>query len=107
MGLPISAVVANLYMEHFEQFALECAPSQPRLWKECMDGTCCMIRSGAVEEFHKHMNSIHPLIQFVVELENEGALPFLDTLLQWKSDGCLDICVYKRPTHGYLATMEE
>ena len=27
MGSPVSAVVANLYMEHYEQLALESAPS--------------------------------------------------------------------------------
>ena len=37
MGSPVSAVVANLYMEHVEQLALECAPSRPRLWKRCVD----------------------------------------------------------------------
>ena len=33
MGSPVSAVVANLYMEFFEELALESAPSRPRLWK--------------------------------------------------------------------------
>ena len=94
MGSPVSAVVANLYMEHFEQLALECAPSQPRLWKRYVDNKCSIVRSGVVEEFHKHINSIHPSIQFTVELENKGTLPFLDTLLQRRKDGSLDIQVY-------------
>ena len=33
MGSPVSAVVANLYMEFFEELALETAPTRPRLWK--------------------------------------------------------------------------
>ena len=33
MGSPVSAVVANLYMEHFEQIALNSALHRPRLWK--------------------------------------------------------------------------
>ena len=33
MGSPVSAVVANLYMEFFEELALEMAPTRPRLWK--------------------------------------------------------------------------
>ena len=35
MGLPVSEVVANLYMEHFEQLALESAPSQHGLEEVC------------------------------------------------------------------------
>ena len=31
MGSPVSAVVANLYMEHFEQIALSTARNRPRV----------------------------------------------------------------------------
>ena len=33
MGSPVSAVVANLYMELFEELALDTVPTRPRLWK--------------------------------------------------------------------------
>ena len=33
MGSLVSAVVANLYREFFEELALETAPPRPRLWK--------------------------------------------------------------------------
>ena len=52
MGLPVSAVVANLYMEHFKKLALECAPLRPRVWKRYVDDMYYIVRSGAVEEFH-------------------------------------------------------
>ena len=95
----MSAVVANLYMEHFEQLTLESAPSRPRLWKRYVDDICCIIRSETVEEIHQHINSIRPSIQFTAELESDGVLPFLDTYLQRKGDGGLDISVYRKPTH--------
>ena len=93
------AVVANLYIEHFEQLVLESAPYRPRLWKRYVDDTCCIIRSEAVEEFHQHINSICPSIWFTAELESDGALLFLDTYLQWRGDGSLDISVYRKRTH--------
>ena len=86
MGSPVSAVVANLYTEHFEQFALESAPAWPRLWKRYVDDTCCIVNSGSVEELHHPINSIHPSIQLTAELEV-------------REDDSLNIIVYRKPKH--------
>ena len=51
MGSPMSAVVADLYMDHFKQLALESAPSRPRLWKRYVDDTCYIVRFEVVEEW--------------------------------------------------------
>ena len=39
MGSPLSQVVANLYMEAFENRALQLAPLQPRMWVRYVDDT--------------------------------------------------------------------
>ena len=75
MGFPVSAVVANLYMEFFEEVALESAPSRPSLWKRYVDDTCCILRTSDV---HGLLNHLRPIIKFTMELEEEGSLPFLD-----------------------------
>ena len=36
MGSPVSAVVANLYMEFFEDLAIESSPVKPRMWSRYM-----------------------------------------------------------------------
>ena len=41
MGFPVSPVVANIYMEHFKQMALESACNPPRAWKCYVDDIFC------------------------------------------------------------------
>jgi hypothetical protein len=99
MGSPVSAVVANLYMEFFEELALESAPSRPRFWKRYVDDTCCILKTGDVDGLLNHLNSIRPTIKFTMELEEEGSLPFLDTRVTRLANGKLDITVYRKKTH--------
>ena len=77
MGSPVSAVVANLYMEFFEELALETAPTRPRLWKRYVDDTFCILRKGSTEELLHHLNRVRPTIKFMVEQEEDGAYPSL------------------------------
>ena len=103
MGSPVSAAaVANLYMEYFEGCTLSQARLTvhvPHIWKRYVDNTFCILKKGAVEELLGHLNSLRPAILFPVEVERDGSLPLLDTLLQRKEDGSLSITVYRKPMH--------
>ena len=96
MGSPVSAVVANLYMEFFEELALKSAPSRPRLW---MDDTCRILRKDDVDGLLHHLNNIQPTIKFTMEVEESGSLRFFDTKATRKEDGKLDITVYCKQRH--------
>ena len=98
MGSLVSAVVANLYMEFFEDLALETTPIRPRLWKSYVDDTFCILSKGSTEELLHHLNSVRPTVKFTVEQE-DGALPFLNTLLRRRRDGSLDVCL--QDAHAY------
>ena len=50
MGSSVSAVVANFYMECFEEQALEMALTKPWLWKRYVDNIFCILRKGSTEE---------------------------------------------------------
>ena len=96
---PVSPVVANIYMEMFEELALRTAEHPPRIWRRYVDDTFCVMKKTDVEGFLDHLNSIRPTISFIMEQEEDGKLPFLDTLLDYKSDGSLDVSIYRKPTH--------
>ena len=56
MGSPVSAVIANLYMETFEEQAIESAPSKPKIWKRYVDDTFTILDRDRVDSFLQHLN---------------------------------------------------
>ena len=99
MGSPVSPVVANIYMEKFEELALRTAPHAPRIWKRYVDDTFCVMERQHADMFLEHINNIRPSIQFTMDLESKETLPFLDTLLTRTEQGNIDISVHRKPTH--------
>ena len=99
IGSPVSATVANLYMEYFEDLALSTAAEKPRSWKRYVDDTCCIVKKGTEEGLLQHLNSIRPTIQFTMEVKDEGKISFLDCELHRKEDGRLDVTVHRKATH--------
>ena len=49
--------------------------------------------------FLDDLNSLCPTIQFTMEMEKDGSLPFLDTLFTRREDGRVNIGVYRKTTH--------
>ena len=78
--LPSFSGNGQLVHGFFEELALTSSPVTPVLWKRCVDDTFCIMKRDEVV-FFQHLNSIRPFIQFTVELEDRGALPFLDCKL--------------------------
>ena len=62
MGSPVSAVTANLYMERFEEPAIESAPYKPKIWKRYVDDTFTILDRDRVDVFLQHLNSQHMTI---------------------------------------------
>ena len=100
MGSPLSPIVANIFIEHYETKALETVPHPPSLWKRFVDDTFVIIEARYKEEFFQHINSIDENIQFTAENTRvDGVMPFLDTLVIPQNDGSLLTTVYRKPTH--------
>ena len=100
MGSPMSPVLANLYMEAFEDRALSTAVNPPRWWKRFVDDTFVILKKDHKEEFLQHINSVDPSIQFTTEEQKEdGSIPFLYILVTPQEDGTLTSKVYSKPAH--------
>ena len=98
MGSPISPGVANLAMEHFEEKALDNAPTKPHVLYHYVDGTFTILHEYAIQDFTSHINSQSKHIKFtIIEAEQDGQLPFLDTLVIVNADGTLITKIYRNP----------
>ncbi|XP_078372758.1 uncharacterized protein LOC144656411 [Oculina patagonica] len=105
MGSPVSAVIANLYMESFEEQAIASSSYKPKIWKRYVDDTFTILDRENVDSFLQHLNNQQPSIRFTMETESDSKLAFLDTAVSREPDGRLTTSVYRKPTHTdqYLA----
>ena len=91
MGSPVSPIVANLYMEYFEQKALSTA-THPQILAQVCRWYLVIQKEIQKQDFLQHINSVDPAIKFTVDDNKEdGAIPFLDTIVKPETDGKLSI----------------
>ena len=59
------------------------------------------MKKGEIDNLTEHLNTIDPTgnIKFTYEEEEEGRIPFLDTLIIRKPDGSTKLCIYRKKTH--------
>ena len=95
----VSPIVANLYMEHFEERAIREAPHPPDIWLRYVDDTFTVLQESEVEHFTYHLNSMDENIKFTVKPEQDNTLAFLDTRVRLKDDGSTKVKIYRKATH--------
>ena len=75
-------------------------PYIPHLWLRYVDDTIVIQEEKCSQQLLQHINSYDPYIQFTIEKPNQdGALPFLDTLVSPGPNNTLVTNVYRKPTH--------
>ena len=74
MGSPVSVVVANLYMEWWEQTALATCPSElrPSPWRRYVDDSYEKRKQGTTDRFTEHLNQVDPTGNIKVTFERES-----------------------------------
>ncbi|XP_073237961.1 uncharacterized protein [Porites lutea] len=97
MGSPLGPLMANAFMCKIEK-QLETENKLPTFYKHYVDDTLsAMPDLTAASEFLTTLNESHPSINFTMELEENGKLPFLG--MNVIRNGCrLDTTVYRKPT---------
>ena len=100
MEFPVSPIVANLYMDYFEKKALS-TTSTSRLWMIYVEDIFIIQQEDQKHTFLEHINKVDPPIKFTVEANQEnGAIPFLDTLVKPEADKSFFITAYRKSTHN-------
>jgi len=97
MGSPISPVIANIFMEHFEKEVLQKTSKKPEIWFHYVDDTFVIWRHDKAElhKFLIFLNNQHPNIRFIMDIEENKKLPFLNVLVTKKADNTLSHQVYR------------
>jgi hypothetical protein len=100
MGNSLSPVVSNIFMEYFEEIALDTKYYKPVKLPRYVDDTFVLWphEQATLQQFLDHLNSIRPTIKFTMEVETNNTLLFLDGLVM-KRGPKLTTKVYRKSTH--------
>ena len=99
MGSSLSPILSNIFMEFYES---ELLPQIGNIhWLRYVDDIFLTWPDNEdFDQFFTNLNSIHPCIQFKVEWEIDGKLPFLDILIHRDVNNRLSFSVYRKPTNS-------
>ena len=103
MGSPVSPVIANIYMEYFEELALgPPCPIPTPVYKRYVDDVICIAKKDQVDILFNHINQMDAHITFTMEPpDSEGSIPFMDPECSPNSDSdnTIHTTIYRKPTH--------
>ena len=102
MGSPLGPLLANVFMCSIEE-NLEQHGQLPRYYRRYVDDTLTVMPDRVTAgQFLDTLNSTHPSLQFTMEVEREGSLPFLGTELLNRAPKIESKVYIKRTNTGLL-----
>jgi len=101
MGSPLSPIMANPFMEKFENKALDTFPLKPKFWIKFLNDTSVYWPHGDEElkNFLNHLNSISDDIKLKMAFEENYCITFFDILLIRSKDGSLGHTMFRKKAH--------
>ena len=104
MGLPLSPVMANIFLDFHEEKWMSDCPSEfaPIFYRRYVDD-CFLIfnEKDHAPLFLDYLNSKHQNINFTMETESNNQISFLDVLVR-KDDFNFNTTVFRKPTFSGL-----
>ncbi|XP_017466333.1 PREDICTED: uncharacterized protein LOC108359145 [Rhagoletis zephyria] len=97
MGSPTSPVIADIVMEELLENTVKKLARPPRLLTKYVDDLFAIIREDEVQSTLDKLNSFNKNIKFTIELEDDGKLPYLDSMIIRRGNE-LKLTWYKKPT---------
>ena len=69
MGGPLSSLIANIYMDHFENYIIPTVPDNIFLWRRYVDDVFCMWTGSRtqLDSFLERINAFNKNVQFTLE----------------------------------------
>lgn len=98
MGDPLSPPLANIFLSHLET-RLKRNNMLPRVWWRFMDDVYAIINKHDDQKWLQILNDQYSSINFTIEVEKNGSLPFLDLNITRLPNGKLDLAIYRKPTN--------
>ena len=97
-GSPLSPVLANIYMEYFEEMAFGSTSLKSSLWFRYINYTFILWpHQEDLQTLLDHVNSIPLSLQFTMEKDEDNKLPFHNAL-ETRTEQGFRSCVYCKPT---------
>ncbi|XP_055714728.1 uncharacterized protein LOC129808846 [Phlebotomus papatasi] len=98
MGSPIGPIAADIVMQRVLNIASENSPLRIGFIKKYVDNLLVSIHENDVDLVVDHFNSVHPKIQFSMEMEVNGVLPYLDMEIHRGENNSLSTTWYAKPS---------
>ncbi|XP_055844699.1 uncharacterized protein LOC129911064 [Episyrphus balteatus] len=97
MGSPLSPILADIIMEDLLEEVFKNLSDKPKFVVKYVDDLFAILKINNVNSTLHALNSYHQNIQFTVEIEENGKLPYLDVLVI-KNQNHFIFDWYKKPT---------
>ena len=98
MGSQLAPLLSDVCINWLIDQSQKIGTQPVQLYRYVDDCFATFEKRAHITEFYKHLNSIHPNIQFTYELAQHNQLAFLDVWIS-NQDGKLALKTYRKPTH--------
>ena len=98
MGSSLGPSMALIVMDALLDWAVPRIGVHIPLILKYVDDIFAVVPKDSINRAVAELNTFHPRLQFTFEMENNGSLPFLDTMVTRRPDGSLLLDWYQKPT---------